>query len=595
MGQSLAPKTQSASAPPATETAAPAAGPASPAGAKQGLIGNAAVAEEVSAAPPAQDETEALGDFASGDEVDAPFDIDTFLETDHGPVEQGPLGPKRRRKKPKNKPSKPNNGPTPAPTPVTPAPQGPTPAPAPAEDKAEDAKDAKDEAKEEGADFGIMRATNHRIGMTGAIIGKGASMHDVMSGPAADASASGKVPNGTPCTITEVGVTHVKVKYAVGDKNNEGWVNKALFSPQPDLPRKPGLQDVQESLTFQPTEGDQSTPSDAKGTDVQQGGLADCFLIAAMNAIGNANPKFLDDAVQYDAKTGLYKVRFYEESGWDAKTGKPSYKEHWETVDGNLPSSGPGMGPAYAEAAPGKAQWGAILEKAYAQWKGGYDAIGKGGNSGEAMEGITGVASVPKSTSALKADQVVPFFEQAQEKGLAVICGSQDSMQQAAQQPFSSAANKSGPYTGSLATNDPKQSIKQGTVKINDKKGKVGQAYDTGAYPDTKSDIKGGDVKSGSIDYKSKSLTLEYGGNKGPEDGKDLDVTFMYRGLIFPAKKVFAWHAYVFDKVVDGKIQLYNPWGSWQPDALTPDEFLTYYSNMNTNQVPQTADSKNNS
>lgn len=570
---SMARKARATSAPEAEEEREAAARAPNP----QDLLGNAALSDGLM---PLEEEPSALLEEEGVEKASEDFNLDLFLDEDHGPVEEPVLGPRNRRRRRRKTPAKP---------------KAPTPAPVideqkPVEEKVEDVAKAEEEAKAEGADFGILRATTHKVGMTGAAIAKGGGLHDILSGPAADASAKGKIRDGTPLTITEVGETHVKVKYAVGDKNEEGWLNKALFSPQPDLNRRAGSPDVQEDLTYQATEGDQSTPSDLKGTDVQQGGLADCFLIAAMNAVGNANGKFLDDAVQYDASTGLYKVRFYEETGWDAAAGKPKVSEHWETVDGYLPSGG--SGPAYAAAAPGKAQWGPIIEKAYAQWKGGYDAIGKGGNSGAAMEALTGIKTVPKNTSALKADEVVPFFEQAQEKGLAVVCGSQDSMKMDSQQPFATATEPEGPYAATLAVNDPKQSIKQGTVSVSDAKGKAGFSRDSGQYPDKTSEMKGGGLKSGDIDYKSRALKLEYEKGRGPEDGKDLKVDFMYRGLIFPAKKVFAWHAYVFESVKDGKIQLYNPWGSWQPDALTPEEFLTYYSNMSTNQVPQTVESK---
>ena len=48
-----------------------------------------------------------------------------------------------------------------------------------------------------------------------------------------------------------------------------------------------------------------------------------------------------------------------------------------------------------------------------------------------------------------------------------------------------------------------------------------------------------------------------------------------------------AWHGYSFDKIVNGQIQLYNPWGSYQPKPLTSGEYLKYYSSLSTCQVPR--------
>ncbi len=443
---------------------------------------------------------------------------------------------------------------------------------------------------EVGADppEGIVRSVKARVGQSGAVLGASPT-HEVRSKPDPKESASSTIPDGTPVTVLSVADGFVQVEWNVGDKKESGWVAGTVFSPQPKLNTK----DQGAGMMYKKLGGDAEDHSTTDrgdaltGEDVKQGGLADCFFIAAMNAVGNASPKFLQDAVKFDASTGLYTVRFKERAGFDPKKNEPTFRDHFEVVDGYLPTLADGR-QSYARA-NGPSAWGPIYEKAYAQWKGGYDKLGTGGNSGEAMTALTGKPSIPKSTSGMKAADVIPFFEKAKASGTAVVCGSLDSMQAAKSAPLSGSG--AGPYTGTITTG-PSQSIKQGTVQVTDKSGKVSPASDAGAkYPDKTGTVSGSDVKAGSVDYGMKSLTVSYKDGKAPAKGEDLEVGYNYRGLLTP-KIVYAWHAYVFSEVKDGLIQLYNPWGSSQPQPLTPEEFLTYFSNLNTNAVPQTAESK---
>ncbi|MBT3218719.1 MAG: hypothetical protein HN348_06475 [Proteobacteria bacterium] len=443
------------------------------------------------------------------------------------------------------------------------------------------------------------------VGATGAIIGA-AENYKVWDGPGADASSSDTIVDGKPVEVVEVSDARIKIKYRDGNVNAEGWVDKAYFSPQPDLNRETSEtgEEVQEDYLYKLVEGDQTPTATLSGSDVAQGYLADCFFIAALNAVGNARPEHLQDAITYDASTGLYKVRFYEETGWDWGNDKPIFTEHYEYVDGYLPQDSGNL--AYADATSAS-HWGPIYEKAFAQWRGGYDEIGEGGASSDAMEALTGVQSVPKTVSTMAEDEVVPFFEQAKTDGLAVTCGSLDSMEGTKQTPLTSTAQTTykteegpdgteiktrvphpGPYKGKITLGHADQTPKPGTVKITDSDGHVAQTTDSGAgIHDEEAELKGTDLKSGEVQYETKDLELLYKDDKGPDKDSDLEVEYKYWGLIFPAKTVYAWHAYVFDSVVDGKIKLYNPWGSCQPDPLTAAEFQTYFSDLSTNKVPQ--------
>ncbi len=116
----------------------------------------------------------------------------------------------------------------------------------------------------------------------------------------------------------------------------------------------------------------------ASPTDVVQGGLADCYFASSMASVAHANPDAVKDAVT-DNGDGTYKVRFYN------NRGKPEYVN----VDADLYRYENGN-PTYARGTDPKERWPSIVEKGYAQWKGGYEKIGNGGNSGDALHALTG-------------------------------------------------------------------------------------------------------------------------------------------------------------------------------------------------------------
>lgn len=130
-------------------------------------------------------------------------------------------------------------------------------------------------------------------------------------------------------------------------------------------------------------------PNGVTAADVRQGYIGDCYLAAALAAVAGTKPDAIKGALK-DNGDGTYTVRFWE-LGWDGKK-----TAHLETVDADLPHSGDR--PAYAnstEQVEGKdfmELWPSVIEKAYASWKGSYEAIGHGGNSADVITGLTGEA-----------------------------------------------------------------------------------------------------------------------------------------------------------------------------------------------------------
>ncbi|MFT3706257.1 MAG: C2 family cysteine protease [Archangium sp.] len=122
--------------------------------------------------------------------------------------------------------------------------------------------------------------------------------------------------------------------------------------------------------------------------DVQQGQLGDCYFPSAIAALAKADPNVLKNAIK-DNGDGTYTVTFKERDWMSGKVKDVPVK-----VDGDLYVRSWG-GPLYGHSAnsgePTKMEmWFPVLEKAYAQWKGSYDAIGNGGSSADVFEAFTG-------------------------------------------------------------------------------------------------------------------------------------------------------------------------------------------------------------
>ncbi len=156
-----------------------------------------------------------------------------------------------------------------------------------------------------------------------------------------------------------------------------------------------------------------------KATDVTQGSIADCYLAAALSAIANTHPKAIEDMIK-PAGNGAYKVRFF-------KTGySGSAKEEWITVDSDLAASAGDV--LYSKGTDKDAKgnrelWPALIEKAYAVWKGGYDDIGEGGWSGNVMTAITGKRSDNITLSAMTNDALWKQLQQAVADGKPITAG----------------------------------------------------------------------------------------------------------------------------------------------------------------------------
>jgi hypothetical protein len=167
-----------------------------------------------------------------------------------------------------------------------------------------------------------------------------------------------------------------------------------------DLPDPSVLTKDATSLTYSAIEGSQLFVDGISYDDVVQGSIANCYMVGAFSALAYANPDTIKDAIK-DNGDGTYTVRFFEQRQW----GQPMVPVE-VTVDGDVATMSAGGSSKYAKNRDQKEIWVPVLEKAYAQWKGGFEAIGNGGYAGEVMTALTGRQGNSSTISYSNPDQL---------------------------------------------------------------------------------------------------------------------------------------------------------------------------------------------
>ncbi len=135
-------------------------------------------------------------------------------------------------------------------------------------------------------------------------------------------------------------------------------------------------------ITWKPVQDGKLFVDGVNFDDVVQGSIANCYLVGAFSAVAQANPDTIKNAIKENAD-GTFTVRFYEKNSGGAM------KPVEITVDRDLPQTSFGSA-RYAKGRDSKELWIGVLEKAYAQWKGGYEPIGNGGFPGDVIAALTG-------------------------------------------------------------------------------------------------------------------------------------------------------------------------------------------------------------
>jgi hypothetical protein len=127
-------------------------------------------------------------------------------------------------------------------------------------------------------------------------------------------------------------------------------------------------------------------------TDVNQGALGDCYLLAALMTLANTNPGLLDNAI--DKKDdGTYDVTLYKRKGF---LGGGDLEQQTVNVTSSFVVHSGTSSPAYAKGGDLDVEdtfereiWVQLIEKAYAKMNGSYKKI-DGGFTEVALEALTG-------------------------------------------------------------------------------------------------------------------------------------------------------------------------------------------------------------
>lgn len=153
-------------------------------------------------------------------------------------------------------------------------------------------------------------------------------------------------------------------------------------------------------------------PEGAKPGDVRPGVAVQRDTAAALSALAGARPEALHRAL-LDHQDGTFTIRFLEQA-FDG-----SRQPHAETVDGYLPANA--LQIERGETGVWQRLWPAIVEKAFAAWKGSYEATGHGGCSGDVMAALTG-ESVRQIATATSAPLLWRALQEASTAACAVTC-----------------------------------------------------------------------------------------------------------------------------------------------------------------------------
>ncbi|MCC6335974.1 MAG: hypothetical protein IT380_18535 [Myxococcales bacterium] len=157
--------------------------------------------------------------------------------------------------------------------------------------------------------------------------------------------------------------------------------------PRADLRDPLALKEHRTDVTWTPVGPDASLFVDGiTADDVMQGYIGDCYLAAGVASLAAADPELIKKAIK-DNGDGTFTVRFFEGVGEGGRA-----RQVRVTVDDDVAKK-PGGEALYLSARDGKEEWPAVLEKAYAKWKGGYERIGNGGFASDLFQTVSGRAA----------------------------------------------------------------------------------------------------------------------------------------------------------------------------------------------------------
>ena len=205
------------------------------------------------------------------------------------------------------------------------------------------------------------------------------------------ASGPGTAPGVTSGTAPGDGFEVVRPDPVVATPVSSPPTASLPHPPPPDS--EPRLKDGAEG-TFEKIEGPAFVDG-ASYLDVDQGSIGDCWMMAGLSAVAAARPEALENMIRPN-DDGTFTVVLKEKArGSAGRRGR--YVDHLETVRPTFPK-----GVQYADPTPRQKTelWVALIEKAYAQWKGNSYENLVGGRSNEMMSAVLGAPNRRHSFSA---------------------------------------------------------------------------------------------------------------------------------------------------------------------------------------------------
>jgi hypothetical protein len=151
--------------------------------------------------------------------------------------------------------------------------------------------------------------------------------------------------------------------------------------------------------------------------DVQQGDLDDCFVLGPLAAIAQSDPNALQKLIEIQPD-GSYEVTLHLRADPNSLERSPQQvvvkKEFVHTKEGKAAYAGIGD----------QELWVQVLEKAYAQAIGSFDALAEGGDASETFEVFTGKKATQVALKTQTKEELLKTFEEALMKKIPLVVSS---------------------------------------------------------------------------------------------------------------------------------------------------------------------------